>query len=218
MPQFQVLPQIEQQPSFGQMLGQALGQGTGQGISQSLNQHFEKRKNQQALQALSPIFEEAGFGHEDMQKILGSGITPEIALEVAKLGQAQRAQQAPNEGLQTAAKALNDLESLIPQEGIGFAGAINPSSKARLNRGKFKSTQAAVLPLFKSMFPRGMTEKEFNFIQENYIPQSHDSEQKIRGKIEGLKQLFPEGYFNKPVEDLVEKDESKRKSLQDIFK
>lgn len=85
--------------------------------------------------------------------------------------------------------ALNTLESLVGKEGIGLVGRANFNEKARYNRGQFESTQAAILPLFKSMFPRGMTEKEFKFIQEHYIPQASDSEAKIRGKIQGLKNL-----------------------------
>lgn len=88
-----------------------------------------------------------------------------------------------------AINALNTLESLVGKEGIGLMGRANYNEKARYNRGQFEATQAAILPLFKSMFPRGMTEKEFKFIQENYVPQAGDSEAKIRGKIKGLKNL-----------------------------
>lgn len=206
MPAIQILPQGTQ--SFGSQLGQALGTGTGQGLSQALTQHLEMRTNRKSLEALSPIFEQAGFGQEEIQKLLESGMRPEQALEVAKLSSTQKASQQQDQGLQTAAKALTDLEDLVSEEGIGFLGTLNPSAKARQNRGRFKATQAAILPLFKSMFPRGMTEKEFKFIQENYIPQSHDSEEKIKGKIDGLKQLFPGDSFNKPAEQLVQEEGS----------
>ena len=48
------------------------------------------------------------------------------------------------------------------------------------------------MPLFKSMFPRGMTEKEFKVVMDQWIPQPSDSAARIKGKIEGLKQLMAE--------------------------
>lgn len=97
--------------------------------------------------------------------------------------------------LSGAINALNTLESLVEKRGIGKGTRFSPFTgfglgpESRRNRGEFESTQAAILPLFKSMFPRGMTEKEFKFIQEHYIPQAFDTEEKIRGKIKGLRQL-----------------------------
>lgn len=113
--------------------------------------------------------------------------------------QAQQKGQTSN-GLEIASKALDSLESLIGQEGIGISGVLNPSGKARYNRGVFESTQAAILPLFKSMFPRGMTEKEFKFIQDKYIPQPSDTEEKIKGKISGLRQLLSNSQQSSPPE------------------
>lgn len=102
--------------------------------------------------------------------------------------------------------AIDELESLVNSSGIGFLAQINPSGKARYNRGKFKALQARLLPLFKSFFPQGMSEKEFIFVQENYLPQPGDSEQKIRGKLQGLRELaggrsnlsMADGHSNRP--------------------
>lgn len=94
-----------------------------------------------------------------------------------------------NESMTSASAAIDTLESLISEPGIGFFGSINPSQNALFNRGKFNSTLAAVLPVFKSLFPRGMTEKEFGRIMEDFLPKANDSEAKIKGKLDGLRDL-----------------------------
>lgn len=119
-----------------------------------------------------------------------------------------------------AAKALDDLEALVGQKGIGLSGRLNPQGEARYNRGMFNSLQSSLLPLFKSMFPRGMTEREFKFINENYIPQSGDTEETIKGKIAGLRQLLGEQAAAKPGSLNMQKDEKKsagKRSLDEIF-
>lgn len=88
--------------------------------------------------------------------------------------------------------AIDELEKLAGKTGIGLAAQLNQSEEARYNRGRFQSLQAKLLPLFKGMFPRGMTEKEFKFIQANYIPQPGDTEAKIKGKLQGLRELVGE--------------------------
>lgn len=137
---------------------------------------------------------------ESISQLLGQDITgihdPKmkhmIVENLMKGQQASRQAQANKPDVSGAVKALDTLEDMVSKSGIGFLGQVNPSAEARKNRGIFQSTQAAILPLFKGMFPRGMTEKEFKFIQENYIPQANDTEEKIRGKILGLRQLINE--------------------------
>jgi len=94
-----------------------------------------------------------------------------------------------------AAKALDQLESLIGKPGIGLLNANfkGLSKEALSNKGKFESTKAAVLPLFKQLFPRGMTEKEFLIVMEDFMPKYNDSEAKIKGKIEGLRGMLQSG-------------------------
>lgn len=91
---------------------------------------------------------------------------------------------------ENALATLNSLEGLVKEPGIGFLGSLNPSPAARRNRGDFESTTAALLPMFKAMFPRGFTEREFKIIRQDYIPQAGDNEEKIMGKIKGLKHLI----------------------------
>ena len=118
------------------------------------------------------------------------GLNPDLPESINKeiiksSGQSQEAQK----NMQGSINAINELEKLVTAKGIGLVGHINKSEEARFNRGNFQSLQAKLLPLFKSMFPRGMTEKEFKFIQENYIPQVNDTEATIKGKLKGLRQL-----------------------------
>lgn len=132
--------------------------------------------------------------------------------------------QEKTETLRPAFNALNSLESLIGSSGIGALGRMNFTDEARRNRGVFESTSAALMPLFKSMFPRGMTEKEFKFVNENYIPQVTDTEEKIRGKIQGLKSLMEGQLGLEPLSPMPESQEhisrqsdQSRSSLRSIW-
>lgn len=116
-----------------------------------------------------------------------ANLDPAIQKEIIK-AKTQKAATNPSGTL----SAIDELEKLAGQTGIGLSGQINPSQDARFNRGRFQSLQAKLLPLFKGMFPRGMTEKEFKFIQANYIPQVGDTEAKIKGKLQGLRELAQE--------------------------
>lgn len=90
-----------------------------------------------------------------------------------------------------AVNALNTMESLIKAPGIGqLGGNLNFTAEARRNRGLFTASQAAVLPILKQIFPRGMTEKEFLIAEEKWIPQPNESQASIEGKIQGLRQIL----------------------------
>ena len=118
-----------------------------------------------------------------------SGLSPDVKQLLLK-GE-MGAKGKGGQDLSMASNALNEMEQMISGEGIGLLGGnLNPSDKARFNRGKFDALQSSLMPLFKSMFPRGMTEREFKFVNEKYIPQTGDSESTIRGKIDGLKRLM----------------------------
>jgi len=177
-------------------IGRDITQGISKGLSSVLDERQQQQQNQQLQQALGNIsqqpqnlndeqkflrFAQQTQGHPQQENLIKFYLQS-LKQSAANVPEAQ--QQNP------AVKALQEVESLIGQEGIGFLGKLNPSDKARFNRGKFQSLQAAVLPLFKQMFPRGMTEKEFKFIQQNYIPQTSDTEETIKGKIAGLRQLL----------------------------
>lgn len=152
---------------------------------------------------------------------LGAGLT-NAAQFAQQMALQKQGSQSAAEQLQPnpAAKALDDLEALVGKKGIGFAGGLNPQGEARYNRGMFNSLQSSLLPLFKSMFPRGMTEKEFKFINENYIPQASDTEETIKGKIAGLRQLMGTEGGIKPGALNMQKEEKKpmaKRSLDEIF-
>lgn len=174
MVQFFDLPRNK---STGEKLMQGLGLAS-QAIPELISGYHQQKQSQAQNQALENIPGLQGIGQlaPDMQKLLAPLLLKQ---------QQQQLDTGPNPAI----SALDSLEKMVGQTGIGTSGFLNPSSEARYNRGKFESLQAAILPLFKSMFPRGMTEKEFKFIQDKYIPQASDTEQKIKGKIAGLRQL-----------------------------
>lgn len=125
------------------------------------------------------------------------GLSPDIKELLLKGEQAKKGAGGVDHS--QAMGAIGEMEKMIDSKGIGMMGnMLNFSSEARYNRGKFESLQAAIMPVFKGLFPRGMTEKEFKFVNEHYIPQAGDTEEKIRGKIAGLKQLMANGDMGNP--------------------
>lgn len=158
-------------------------------------------EHQQNKQTLEKQRKDRAQEDEAIERLLGHnvrGLSPEVkklylqeAMKQQTAGQKLIGQQQEkNKGIQNAVSALDSLENLIEKPGIGMLGGFNPSDEARRNRGTFESTQAAILPLFKSMFPRGMTQTEFQSIMEHWIPQAGDTEEKIRGKINGLRMMI----------------------------
>lgn len=122
----------------------------------------------------------------------GLGKSADFAMKM-NLQQAKQKEKETNalaEAMQTASSSIDTLENLINKPGIGLLSQLNPSAEARRNRGLFQSTTSGIIPIFKSLFPRGMTQTEFKYITDTYIPQSHDTEATIRGKIEGLKNIL----------------------------
>jgi hypothetical protein len=122
---------------------------------------------------------------------IGSGIkfAQEMALNEAKR---KKEDQVNKDAIaQQALGSLQQLKSLVSSPGVGMAGKwFNYSDEARRNRGEFEALTSGILPAFKSMFPRGFTEREFNVIRRDYIPQVGDTEAKIEGKIKGLEDIF----------------------------
>ena len=203
---------LPEQEGFGAKLGRGLGAGLGSGLSQGIQlgaqsaaERQQKAQQQQMLASLlglngatgQPTEEGEGAGLElTPEKVLAiSSMNPALGTTLSNLYKTQEKSRSEKkekkEALSPAVTALEQMEGMLGKEGIGTSGALNLSGKARENRGKFSSLQAAILPLFKSMFPRGMTEKEFKFIQDNYIPQWHDTQETQKGKISGLRELFP---------------------------
>lgn len=179
------------------VLADTIGRATGGFLGDYKRGQQAKNEGTLLQQAFSQLSQNPNATTPDIMSLLAGlqaqGVSPQTIQQYGQsLIKGVQSQQAnkPDVGLQNAAKALASLEGLIGKPGIGRSGIGNLSKDARYNRGVFESTQAAILPLFKSMFPRGMTEKEFKFVQENYIPQASDTEAKIRGKIEGLKQFL----------------------------
>lgn len=174
-------------PSFGQRFARGVGSVAQHGIPMAANMLLQREQQMGENAALKRL-----TGQD-----LG-GLSPDLKSEFVKATLKQQGTVKGKPEFESAILALDELESMVDQPGIGMSGILNPSSSARFNRGRFQSLQAAVLPIFKSMFPRGMTEKEFKFIQENYIPQASDTEQKIKGKIEGLRRLVQSDDIGRP--------------------
>lgn len=205
----QILEDFKMNPSASQRFADAfanLGQAGATQIPE-----FLMNRQKQAQQA------------EQLQNIVGkdiSALDPDI--QKAIVIESLRGQGKPSENahLSTAMNAINTMESLLGKSGIGRLGStFNWTDKARENRGVFEATQAALLPLFKSIFPRGMTQREFQHITEHYIPQASDTEANIRGKLKALKGFIGTGQLeNMPMfeeEEVVE--EKKKPSLKEFF-
>lgn len=191
-------------------LGRAIGGNVSGGIrgareNSELEDILSQVRNQESpenlesiLQRLSPERQQVARGAMQRQgqqrAYQAQGLDPSIASLDPAIQKEIFKQKGQSKGVDSSGtlSAIDELEKLSGQTGIGFSGRINPSEDARFNRGRFQSLQAKLLPLFKGMFPRGMTEKEFKFIQANYIPQVGDTEAKIKGKLQGLRELAQE--------------------------
>lgn len=171
----------EDAPSFGQQMARGGGQATASALLAGGEEYLGRKRQRETNEQLRQLTgADMGKLPPELQK---------IALQESLRGQRKAFEmQSKKPDLSGAVRALDTLEGLISKKGIGWS-SFNYGKEARHNRGEFKATQSAILPLFKSMFPRGMTEKEFNFVNEHYIPQENDTEATIRGKIKGLRQL-----------------------------
>lgn len=189
---------LKRAPTLGDRLAEAsqnIVPGLSGSIAQRLTGQQQQAKENAAFQRELGM-DVSGFSPEARQQILKGH------LEQKSVAQKLSAEQAEKgKGLQIASNALDVLDNMIGKPGIGMAGRINLGEKARMNRGIFESTQAAILPVFKSLFPRGMTQQEFTRIMNDWIPQPGDTEAKIRGKVSGLRNLF-----SKPVDQISEMD------------
>lgn len=195
----QVFQAVQQPPSVKNQLGQLAGTLLGGGTPK-LYQHFQEKKRQQQE---NRFFKE-NFGVDT------EGVNPELKNTfLNRIMQRQPEKSTPGSNI---LGSLDALENLVKSPGIGLMGSINPSGKARFNRGEFQAITASILPLFKSMFPRGFTEKEFKFIQDKYIPRPSDTEETIKGKIKGLREL---AYSSNPKELIDLPQESSQKPTKD---
>lgn len=156
----------------------------------SVRSSISPRGQANAMQALES-FVQRGQTKKQNQAYLNLGIDPNlpdaIKLQMVKN---QSGKNAPKD-MSGAIQALDTMEHLIKGSGIGqLGGNLNYSPEARRNRGLFTASQAAILPILKQIFPRGMTEKEFLIAEQKWIPQPNESEDTIAGKIQGLRQIL----------------------------
>jgi hypothetical protein len=154
-----------------------LSQNASTAIPEMLGNRQRMSQENDALQRMG--IDLSGINDQEMRKIAFQ--------EMLKGGTAQ---QQKTSALESSMQAINALEGMIGESGIGMSGALNPFGKARMNRGEFEATTAALLPMFKTMFPRGFTEKEFKVIQDKYLPKASDTEETIKGKLQGLKRII----------------------------
>lgn len=171
----------------------------GQKVSSNISGAFEEQRDRSSIdQILETAFASGGEDalNTAMRNIV-SRVSPDrqqVALGILQNKQKDMMSQNQNQQkMQVPINALNTMESLLGQPGIGTSGTINYSSKARQNRGLFQSSEAALLPIFKSMFPRGITDADLARITGHYVPQVGDTEANIRGKLQGLRQMLKTG-------------------------
>lgn len=195
----------EEQPTKGQQFGRALQQTSGN-ILQQLSERKGIRDEDEAVKRLTG---------KDI-----SGTRGDIRSQLVKSFTEAESKKSEHGNMDQVNSALNELESMEDGEGLGIWGSINPSANARYNRGKYQSLQSAIMPLFKGMFPRGMTEKEFKFVNENYIPQPGDTAQTKKGKINGLRKLIGGGspmMQSDQIQQAQQKQPGNRMTLEEIF-
>lgn len=168
---------LPENPSFSSLIGKSLGAGISKGLSSAIENEISSLREQKENKSLKEKYgvDLSGIKDPETRKLL--------------ISQQLKGAESSQNSMLPAMMAIDQMESMLDSEGIGWMGSWNPSGNARFNRGQFESMQAALMPLFKSMFPRGMTEKEFAHVNKHYIPQADDTIETIRGKLQGLKAL-----------------------------
>lgn len=116
--------------------------------------------------------------------------------------------------LENVSGILDKLENLTNESGIGFFGEYNPLGEAAAHRGKYTSLTAGLLPAFKSLFPRGFTEREFKVIQDKYIPKYGERISTQKGKIQGLRTIFSNLQQGKQWNSNLSEEESKSEKIK----
>lgn len=200
-------------PSFRERLMSGFGRAAEVGATQIPQLLLGKQEERKQLAAQERE-------NQQLSELIGQDISgiqdPKIRHSIVQSLLKGKQDRANKPDLSGPLQALDNLESLVGKEGIGTLGSANFRAKARYNRGEFESTQAAILPIFKSFFPRGMTQDEFNYVKEHYIPQPTDSEAKIRGKIKGLRALVQQqGGMPSELDKSMTQFQGKTKEMRD---
>lgn len=196
-----VLPEA---PSFGQQLSRGLGAGLGNAFASvgDLLSESVKERMKSAARSQSLLNTLAQLGGGDQGGGLGE-LTPEqqglLATQFPEFVQAYQKGREQEEKTFEKGKAekvgknaLTRMEKLIDEPGIGMLGAANLTDEARRNRGEFDSLQPSLLMLLKTLTPRGITQQEFQVYVDKYIPNWHDTQETIRGKLRGFENLISE--------------------------
>ena len=185
-------------PSLGQKFARAFGSAASSASEEIPSMLMGSRMRSEENEALKRMgINLSGIHDPSMRKMIS-----EQSLK------GETAAHQKESALQGTLGAIDALEELISAPGIGLVGTLNPSDAARQNRAEFETTTSALLPAFKSIFPRGFTEKEFLKILK-YIPKYHDTEATQRGKLKALRNLAYK-YSSGEAGDLSEEDELER--------
>lgn len=189
---------LEDQPSFASQLMRS-GMNTGSAFVKAL---MGERETQKRAAAENEALERMGINLRGVQD-------PEIRKKIVELSlKGELGSHQKETSIQSALQAIDQLEGLAGKSGIGLTGQLNPFSGARENRGEFESAKAGILPMFKALFPRGFTEREFKVISDKWLPKSSDTEATIRGKLKGLRSIAQRGSEGVPFHQAVSEADS----------
>lgn len=207
MPGIQLLSRSDRRPSFSQQLAQGLGSGITQGIGQSLTQMYEKKKNIGQLEGLSPMFEQLGVPKEGIEKLVQSGVDPQVAIAMAgHIGTLKKQQQKMDlEKEQRVSPLKRGLKLVERQEELLSRGNLGPkagrpgqapkllsamSKEGQKDRSEYEQIGKALISLGSNIPIRN--QQEFNVLAERfYDPTLTESE--IKGTIDGIRRVISEG-------------------------
>lgn len=170
----QILPQ---EPGLGELLGMGIGQGMQQGM-QERTQQAAKAKQGQALGqilGLSPEESEILGNLPDtaIAQLVKAKMTPQQSIQ-PKLSPATTQYikdidkaAAPAQSVLSAANRLMELSG---STGIkGYLGKL-PGPLVPGDIAEFESTINDLLAYYKAMFPRGITQQEFQILKKEALP------------------------------------------------
>ena len=188
MPGIQVL---EPAPNFGSQLGQQLGMGLSQGLGESLGSYFSQKQNTRALEGLRPFYRASGLPEEEFEAFTKSGLPPQLAIPLLKVGAAQRAKATESmQQQQVSQDSFNRMSELLNEGKLGLGSKLKSKilgGKTAESVGEFESLGGALEALLVDKVSRGaLSNSRFKYITETLLPKPNDREAVIRGKMKAL--------------------------------
>lgn len=178
-----MIPIIEErrEPSIGERFSKALGnisRAASTEIPEKLSALKHRREEDSALKKLGM----------DLEGIHDPELRRSIATQLIKQREDKNVEKM--QSLRSLKSTIDEMRALSGATGVGILDQFNPTPEAFYNRSKLKTLSSDLLSFYKSLFPRGITQAEFQRLEKDYIPKAGDTDAAIRGKLDAFEDLI----------------------------